>query len=218
MRKLFLLTILFLSLVITHRSYAQFDAGADLVSSYIWRGTILADGPSIQPWVSYSAGEEDVTFEIGAWGSYTFFSLDGTKPPSEADLYATLGLGPISITLTDYYFPSSGELYFDYDNGHILEASVGAEFGGLSLLAAINFAGDIDDDSPGIYFEGGYAFDSGVSVFAGLGDEFYLAESFGLVNLGLGYEKEILGGLPAFGQVILNPEAESFGIVFGVSF
>lgn len=204
---------------------AQFNAGADIVSAYVWRGSILADGPVVQPGISFSTGET-ATLEVGAWGSYSFFGAgngDGVRPSTEADLYATLGLGPVSLTVTDYYFPSAAIEYFDYDGGHTFEVALGAEFGGLSLLGAYNFAGARDlngdgEDDPGIYIEAAYSFESGVNVFAGVGDEFYQAESFGLVNLGIGYEKEILGGaLPAFGQVVVNPEAESFAIVFGVS-
>lgn len=144
------------------------------------------------------------------------------RPSTEADLYATLGLGPVSLTITDYYFPSAAIEYFDYDGGHTLEAALGVEIGGLSLLGAYNFAGARDlngdgKDDPGVYFEAAYSFSGGAKVFAGLGDEFYQAESFGLVNLGVGYEKLILEKLPAFGQVVVNPEAESFAIVFGIS-
>lgn len=205
-------------------SNAQFDVGSDIVNAYVWRGSILADGPAVQPWVTFSTGEA-VSLEIGAWGSYTFFAAgdgQGVRPSTEADLYVTLGLGPVSLTVTDYYFPSSAISYFDHETGHTFEAAVGAEFGALELLAAYNFAGfrDLDADGendPGIYFEAALGFESGVNLFAGVGDEFYGAESFGLVNVGLGYEKQIVGSIPAFGQVILNPEAESFAIVFGVS-
>ena len=208
-------TALVLSFGISLQSHAQFDAGADVVSAYIWRGSVLADGPAVQPRVSYSTGEK-VTFEVSAWGSYALFENN-----SEADLCATLGFGGFSVTVTDYYFPSvdmeglSGS-YFDYDNTHLLEVGLGYETGGFSALFAYNFAGATVEDAPGIYAELGYAFDSGVSIFAGAGDEFYGAESFCLVNIGVGYEKEVLGGLTGFGQVVLNPESQTFGIVFGV--
>jgi hypothetical protein len=242
MKKLFFVfTVIVLSTAFFNKSHAQFDAGADIVSSYIWRGSILADGPAVQPWLSYSIGEENVRLELGAWGSYTFFSTENgvegaIRPSTEADLYVTLALGPISLTITDYYFPSAdhGKLhpgggYFDYQNMHTFEASLGAEFGGLSLLAAYNFAGARDlegdgEDDPGIYFEGAYAFENGLSLVLGLGDEFYGATkrngnaTFGVVNVGVGYEKQIRGGLSAYSQVVLNPSAETFGIVFGIRF
>jgi hypothetical protein len=237
MKKIFFafLTILSLILIIYNKTNAQIDAGADLVSSYIWRGTTLADGPSIQPWLSYTTGSENISLEIGAWGSYAMFGSNGRFGTafSEADLYATLKLGDISFTITDYFFPFAGLNYFDYKNAHTLEASVGAELGSLSLLATYNFAGardlggTIGENDPGIYFEAAYAFENGINVFLGVGDEFYGAEtntngedspkgSFGVVNVGVGYEKTIIGGIPAFGQIVLNPSTETFGIVFGV--
>jgi len=49
----------------TNKSTAQ-DLGADLVSSYVWRGTQFGSGAHIQPWVSLSTGN----LEFGAWGSF----------------------------------------------------------------------------------------------------------------------------------------------------
>ena len=42
------------------------DLGADLVSSYVWRGTQFGSGAHIQPYVSLSTGD----LELGAWGSF----------------------------------------------------------------------------------------------------------------------------------------------------
>ena len=50
----------------TNTFYAQ-DLGADLVSSYVWRGTQFGSGPHIQPWVSLSKGD----LELGAWGKFS---------------------------------------------------------------------------------------------------------------------------------------------------
>lgn len=54
------------------------SAGADIVSSYIWRGQYC--GPAaVQPGISLSAGN----FSVGAWGSTSFESSW-----REFDLYA----------------------------------------------------------------------------------------------------------------------------------
>ena len=42
-----------------NESKAQ-DLGADLVSSYVWRGTQFGSGAHIQPWVSLSSGDLEV--------------------------------------------------------------------------------------------------------------------------------------------------------------
>ena len=40
------------------------DFGADVVSSYVWRGTQFGEGPHIQPYISAGKGG----FEVGLWG------------------------------------------------------------------------------------------------------------------------------------------------------
>ena len=54
----------------------SFTAGADIYSSYVWRGTKFA-GPSIQPTVAMDAG----IFTLGVWGSY------GTVVPGGSPYY-----------------------------------------------------------------------------------------------------------------------------------
>ena len=53
------------ALLTSNTSNAQ-DLGADVVSSYVWRGTQFGSGAHIQPWVSLSTGD----LEVGAWGSF----------------------------------------------------------------------------------------------------------------------------------------------------
>ena len=36
---------------------AQVDMGVDLYSTYVWRGIQYTDGPAIQPWIEYGAGD-----------------------------------------------------------------------------------------------------------------------------------------------------------------
>ena len=206
----------------------QVDVGADFVSRYLWRGQLLANGPSIQPSISFTKG----SFEIGAWGSYGLASgFDGT----EADIYATFSVGPVSATLTDYFFPSdrSGvdfDNYFEYDKdltGHVLEVMLSYEVDDfpLSIDVAYDFYGADHDNS--FYIGLGYSISDQTELFVEGGNGWYSFESsgddsFGLVSIGLTHTKEIkfseTFSLPIFGTIAINPDGEKLFLVFGISF
>lgn len=196
------------------------SAGADVVSSYVWRG--LYSGPaSVQPGISVSAGN----FSVGAWGS-TGFDSDWR----EFDLYAGYSIGNASVLVTDYFFPrtlpdgvDSG--YFDYSE-HVFEATLGYSLGEslpLSLVWNTNFAGDDDYSS---YFEASYSFPVGGAdidlVLGGTPWEGAYSDGFALVNASVKARKEIAitdsFSLPVFTQAIVNPDTEDIFLVFGVSF
>ncbi len=199
-------------------SGSSFSTGADLFSNYIWRGTKLAVGPVIQPSVSFITSN----FEIGAWGSVGFTSIEG----AESDLYVSYSFPfGLSLGLTDYYFP--GTMYFDYSDttgSHAFEINAGFSAGGFSLSAnfILNEAGGAGSAGGDMYFEADYDFDY-FNVFAGAGDGWHTSDGeFGLCNVGLGTSKElkITDGfsVPVNGSVILNPEQEQFYVVVGFSF
>lgn len=196
------------------------SAGADVVSSYIWRG--LYCGPaSIQPGISLSAGN----FSIGAWGSTSFQSSW-----REFDLYAGYSIGNVSLLVTDYFFPRSlpdgeGSGYFDYSD-HVFEATLGYSFGEsfpLSLAWNTNFAGDDDYSS---YFEAAYSLqagDIGVDfILGGTPSAGAYSDGFALINATIKASKEIAitdsYSLPVFTQATLNPDTKDVFLVFGVSF
>lgn len=196
------------------------SAGADVVSSYIWRG--LYCGPaSVQPGISLSAGN----FSIGAWGST---SLQSSW--REFDLYAGYSIGNFSVLVTDYFFPrdlpdGEGPGYFDYDK-HVFEGTLGYSFGEslpLSLAWNTNFAGDDDYSS---YVEASYTLAvKGVNVDLILGATPWAgaySNGFSLINASVKASKEIVitdkYSLPVFTQAILNPDTKDIFLVFGVSF
>ncbi len=63
-------------------SNSDFSVGADLYSSYVWRGTKLGQGPSVQPSVKFTSGG----LTIGVWGA---FDASGY---AEADPYISYAL------------------------------------------------------------------------------------------------------------------------------
>ncbi len=193
-------------------SNAQVDLGADLVSRYVWRGTDFGNSASVQPYLSVGfAG-----LEAGAWASYPISSAGA----NENDLYISYSLGPVGITVTDYYFPGDTSIvkfgnYSDEGN-HILEASLSFELARFGALGAINFYGD---NGNSIYFEVGYDVynknDLSVGAFVGVGNEAYVTNEdgdMGLVNLGVSASK---GNLSA--SYIINTEADVSYLVFGYS-
>ncbi|MEM7103852.1 MAG: hypothetical protein AAF502_12015 [Bacteroidota bacterium] len=226
-----------LSLFAIQNVNAQFDVGADFVSRYLWRGLDFSTAPSIQPWVSYSFEKDNFGLEVGAWGSYSFNGNDG----SEADLYLTISQGPVSLTITDYFFPTDMAMshdYFEYSDtltGHILEGMLmyeGPEKFPFTATFAYNFFGadaeKVDGDPASFYAELLYTPIEGLDVFVGGGNGFYSMEpdgkddEFGITNIGLTYTKEFKISetftLPAFGTLAFNPDAEKIYILFGLSF
>ena len=59
------------ALLTSNTSNAQ-DLGADVVSSYVWRGTQFGSGAHIQPWVSLSTGD----LEVGAWEVFQLLLME----------------------------------------------------------------------------------------------------------------------------------------------
>ncbi len=206
-----------------------FKIGADAVTSYVWRGIELGDSPAIQPALSYTFAGSGII--VGAWGSYAV--IDNTKDIAgnkyrykEVDLYATVPVGPFSLTATDYFVPAGdNNKSFDFsgDGPNVVELSVGYAQDNLSLLAAINVAGN--DTSLGYknakYFEAGYKFynKDGYSAkgVVGLGNEDYYGAAKGdniaLVNTGISVSKDRYTA-----SYVYNPNTEVSHLVFMASF
>lgn len=213
MKKMAIITIA--ALTITGVRAQSLDLSADIVSSYVWRGTQFA-GASVQPGITYNNGG----LSIGTWGSASF---DGTF--LEADLFASYAFDfGLSLGITDYYFP--GTDYFDFSEAsgaHGFEVNLGYSLSNLSLAAnyMINKAGGALTQGGDLYFEAGYAFKS-FSLFAGAGSGWHTPDGkFGLVNVGISTQKEVKitehFSLPLAGSMILNPTTKQFHLVAAIS-
>jgi hypothetical protein len=191
---------------------AEIGLGADVVSRYVWRGADFGNAVSVQPGIAFS-GE---ALEIGAWSSWAIHGGGA----NENDLYVSYSAGPLSVTVTDYYFPVSAPAdffnYSDEDGIHILEASAAADLGMASVMAAFNFLGDADDS---FWVEASIPLaalsgDVEVGLTVGAGNGVYTTDGDpGLVSVSL----DVSDG-DYFGSYILNPEAEISFLVFGRSF
>ncbi|MDR2424156.1 MAG: hypothetical protein LBD59_05465 [Prevotellaceae bacterium] len=230
MTKLSLLTIVLIMFATTARTQ-EFSAGADIVSSYVWRGLNLS-GTSIQPSLGFSAGN----FSVGAWGSV---DITGFQVYKELDLTVGYQFAGFSIGVTDYWIAPEGSVsYFNYSDtaAHTFEATLGytlpCEKFPLSLSWSTNFAGFDGVKSNGdvawsSYFEIACPFTvKSVALTAALGltpweTDFYGAGGFAVINTSLKAVKELKIGeftLPVSVQAILNPRAENAFLVFGISF
>ncbi len=215
-------TTLFAIFITGTQLYAQesnsspWSAGADLLSSYIWRGTRQGSGPHIQPAIEYSRG----SFTVGAWGT---FDLHGYE---EVDLWFAFDLpGGFAIGIQDYYLPELP--YFDYsaaDGAHAFEVNLDweSENGWLSANYIINEAGGAGSYGNDLYFEAGLSFEY-FSLFLGAGNGWHTGNGrFNVCNLGLevteGIEVTDRFTVPVTGQLIFNPDREQLLLAAGFSF
>jgi hypothetical protein len=206
--------------VVEEEKESPFSVGADLVSSYVWRGGKLG-GAALQPGVEFSTSG----LTLGAWGSFGLGPAD--EAVNEADLYISYGFDfGLSIGLSDYYY--QGASYFEYGDSissHAFEINVGFEKGGFALsgnyiLNDSRFgAGSQGGD---MYFELGYGFEN-FSVFIGAGDGWHTSTTeFEVCNIGISASKELKisdkFSLPVSGLVSINPQLETLNIVGTITF
>jgi hypothetical protein len=235
MRKIKVLAICALAVFSTMSVKAQFATGADIVSSYVWRGFSQDRGvtgnptlgsPNIQPYVSFTTGG----LTLGSWASSSF--LGNVK---EVDLYATYAFSSqFALTVTDYNWGfASSNGYFDYGatTDHIYEASLaytGTEKFPISASVNTMFAG-ADNNASGnqalsTYIELGYQITPLAKVFAGglvsAGSAYGNAVT-GLTNVGLKVSKSIAitdkFSLPIYGILGANPSTDGVFFVAGVT-
>lgn len=204
-------------------SKVDFTAGADIYSSYVWRGTKFA-GPSIQPTVKMVAGG----LTIGVWGSYGA-KLDGTGY-TETDPYISYSFPfGLSVGVTDYYYEGDFTELSDTAGNHAFEINLGFSKGPISLAAnyIVNEAGGAASMGGDMYFQVTYAF-SKVSLFVGAGNGWHTLDDddgddvFNVCNIGVSTSKTIeiteKFSVPVTGQIIVNPDTKQIFAVVGFSF
>ena len=201
------------------------DLGADLVSSYVWRG-MYQSGASVQPAVSLSA----FGVTLGAWGSTDF--LTSFK---EIDLSLSYEYEGFRASISDYWWSGEGESYFRHARGaHHLEASLGFTFSEkfpLSLEVSAMLCGndDKDDDEQPYYSTylsatypfsvGKFDFEAGIGVTPRKGmysDRFDVAAISAKATKKLQLSANYT--LPVFVELVFSPSQDSAFLVFGISF
>ena len=201
---------------------------ADFVSQYVWRGQDCGS-VAVQP--TLGVGYKGLS--LSAWGSYGLTNPDDTK---EFDLTLAYETGGFNIGITDYWFTEGLDpegRYFKYDahgTNHVFEATVGYDFGPLSLQWYTNFAGNDGVNKDGkraysSYVEANVPFrlatcdwtaTAGAVPYA---TDFYGTSGFAVTNLSLKATKDIRVtdsfSIPVFAQVAANPCAQKAYLVFG---
>ena len=177
--------------------------GADVVSRYVWRGTDFGNAAAVQPSIETTIGP----VALGAWGSWSISPGPADASGNECDLYASTTVGPVGLTLTDYFFPAyAGTDSLLNVDIHVFELSAGADVGPVSVLAAANVSGD-DDNST--YLELTYA-----AFSLGLGNGVYSTDGeFAPVSIGVSASRDNFSA-----SYIINPDKETSFLVFGVNF
>lgn len=204
-------------------SKVKLSAGADLVSTYVWRGAYSA-GSSFQPTIGASLGG----LTVSAWGSTDFA---GTA--KEFDLSAAYALGNFTLGFTDYWWEGQGAKYFHYKDSHYYEASIAYNFGeSLPLsLKWSTFLGGKDKDASdkalySSYVEAAYSFTiSDYACSAGIGVtpwKGYYADKANVTDISLKVSKGIKISesltLPFYIQGILAPATDDAFLVAGITF
>jgi hypothetical protein len=243
--KLMSTSILILMAAISYRGECQssepgnkpglsYKLAADIVSSYIWRGTVGTWDPSIQPSLALVAGN----FEAGVWGSTNF---QGTY--REVDPYLSYTLKSFRFTFSDYNWIFSTPSYFNYkknETDHILEATaafsgnesfpVGISVSTMLYGADKKYIADVQNPEPeqnfSTYIELNYilgpaTFFLGVTPWDGYyGDGYGNKSGFGFCNAGVAAARNIKitsdFSLPVKGSLGVNPQDGS--IYFFVGF
>ena len=235
MKRIKFFTAAIMVLAISTSVKAQFSTGADLVSSYVWRGipqdrTVTGNpglgSPNIQPCVSFTTGK----LTIGSWASGSF--LGNVK---EVDLYATYTLSSaLALTVTDYNWGFSNS-YFNYGTGsdHLFEAALAySGSGSFPISASLNtfFAGAADKKTNGdqafsTYIELSYPISENAKLIAGASlfesNAVYGTSGFGVTNIALKVSKSIAitdkFSLPVYGVLGTNPYTKNAFFVAGIT-
>jgi hypothetical protein len=230
-----ILIVLLITIFSSASLYAQeddkkspFTLGADIVSSYVWRGSKVGSGPNIQPAMKFSKGR----FTLGAWGSTSFHDFGDV---AETDLFTSYTFDPgLSIGLTDYYYFGYPLFRFTTDSAsHAFEVNLGYTLKNFSFSA--NYV--LNDASKGgpanrpnggdMYFELDYTFKQ-FGVFAGAGNGWNTTykengdDVFAVCNIGMKASKKIKisdsYSLSLNGALSVNPDREQLNLVVGISF
>jgi len=202
----------------------EINAEASLVSSYVWRG-MYQSGASLQPSLSASLSG----FTLEAWGSKDF-----STPFKEFDFLLSYETGGFSVGLNDYWCGEEGTPYFEYKEQHLLEGTIGFNFGEkfpLSVSWNTMFFGDQDKNEKGkqlfsSYLMFGYDFsvkevecnaEVGVTPWKSI-----YSDDFNVMNISLKASKKISitnkFSLPLFVQAIFSPATNDAHLVFGITF
>jgi hypothetical protein len=220
---------------LSEKKLIDFKITTDVVSQYIWRGTVASLNPNIQPTIALVAGN----LEAGVWGSTDFLASY-----KELDPYIAYTVKSFKIAVTDYDWSFSNSSYFNYKNSstdHIVEVSL--TFLGttkLPLNVTLNtmaYGADkrwnkitdsfSDKQNYSTYLELSWSFQP-CTIYVGMtphngyyGAGYGKVDGFAICNLGISSTRSIKitpdFSLPLKGSFYVNPQAESAHLVIGIT-
>ena len=229
MKKIFSIAIM-IAVMAPVSAEVETTIGADVTSSYVWRGMELG-GASIQP--GLSLGYEGI--ELDFWGSTGIVNPFDTK---EFDITLSYSIAGLSAGVTDYWFNAGPEpygRYFKYGKettNHVFEAYLGYDLDFVSVSWFTNFYGnDFKADGSRAFssyceiaapFSLGETEWSAAVGFVPFGTPFYGTEGFAVTNISLSAAKSIAVtesfSVPVSASVTVNPCTEMTYLVLGISF
>ena len=197
----------------------EVEVGVDAVSRYVWRGTPVGNSVALQPSVGFAldsgvgALADAGSTNVGIWGSYSLVS----GASDEINISLSQGVGPATISVTDYYFPlaanGEGNSFFEFgdDAGHSVEVGASVDYGDVSLFLGRFVNGTSKEDT---YVELGYGLTDNLTLALGAGDGSLAAEEdFALVNVGLSVTSDNDYGA----TFTINPDTETAFLVVSKS-
>lgn len=204
------------------------EYGADVVSSYIWRGQECG-GFSVQPSATLTWNKTGLS--LGAWASAELFEGNDWANMTEFDLSLAWSKGDFSVALTDYNFCSSyfADWNFSAYSSHTFEASLGYDFGPVALSwNTVLMGADHADDGDrcySTYVEASAPWKIGevegsAAIGASLWDDAFTAvgnDKINVCNISLTASKEFKG-IPFMAQIVANPQTDKVYFVVGVTF
>jgi len=226
-------------------STSPFKVTADLVSHYVWRGSMATGSPTpnFQPTLAFTKGN----FEIGIWGSTDFVGSY-----KEVDPYVSLTAGKFKLLFTDYNWNFDKANYFNFKNnetGHRLDGTIGFT-GTKAMPICITWntmfygldkkSNDSTKQAYSTYIELGYSngdisFFFGFTPWSGYYNNYGITsfdslagkKTFSIVNIGVSVSKALkinqTFSLPIKATLVINPSAtysrnDYIHLVFGITF
>ena len=198
MKKVLVLVAAMMAVVLSAKAEVEFayEAGADLVSAYLWRGQYNG-GLSFQPegLVGFDAKGGDIQFRAGVWAnigaSDWMFKKDGLVIPDvynpntqfmpEVDFIASVTAYGASLGYNAYYYCNDGsdhtsELWVGYNFSHAFGENAGAYINWYTTIAG---GGDLKEETDLKKLAQGITERQAFSTYIELGYD-YTFEDYGL--------------------------------------
>ena len=202
----------------------SWEAQADLVSQYRWRGLLLGL-PSVQPYIGVSWRG----LSLGAWAN---IGLTDEEDEEEIDFTLDYSHGLWHAGITDYWYAGENSFRGSFADIHQLEANVGIDLGFASVDWYTVFAGydertEHDHRAYSSYLEAAAPFALwGCDWTATIGivpwaTDYYETSGFAVTDIQLRAEHEFTLGrhlaLPLYAAVGINPCASEPYAFVGVA-